>query len=275
MALPWAGASWGVMGAHCQVPGDPWRGRDRPTRGPCLTISLPQMLQVLCSDPCPLCACPQLLKVAAFSGELLLTTGSRRGPEGLGVDSLTSGQFSDNDWLTWGPTHLHSCLKLGQLYGGVYAPEPHWDQAEARAQRSPCPYLAPSPPSPSLLSSSFLQTALLQYLSCQELGFRLYFQGYWLKTLSSPTSWESSAKSQGDRHMKVEQPAMASQRHVHAHRPSGESKAHRCQPQYQWGDGEPPASDPQRPGVGERALVLLHATHSGSQRLGRGIPHLP
>lgn len=99
--------------------------------------------------PLPTVRTPQLLKAAAFSGELLLTTGSRHGPEGPGVDSLTSGQFSDNAWWTWGSTHLHSCLKLGQLYGDVYAPEPHWDQAEARAQRSPCPYLAPSPPSPS------------------------------------------------------------------------------------------------------------------------------
>lgn len=273
MALPWAGASWGVMGAHCQVLGDPWRGRDRPTRGPCLTICLPQMLQVLCSDPCPLCARPQLLKAAAFSGELLLTTGSRRGPEGPGVDSLTSGQFSDNDWWTWGPSHLHSCLKLGQLYGGVYAPEPHWDQVEARAQWSPCPYLAPSPPSPSLLSSSFLQTALLQYLSCQELGFRLYFQGFWLKTLSSPTSQESSPKSQGDRHMKVELPTTTSQRHVHAHR--GNPRHTGASPSTSGETGNLQLLIHR--GLGKESERLFSSTPPtlGASAWASGIPHLP
>lgn len=47
------------------------RERQAPT-GPCLTISLPQMLQVLCSEPGPLCARPQQLKAAAFSGGIVL-----------------------------------------------------------------------------------------------------------------------------------------------------------------------------------------------------------
>lgn len=73
--------------------------------------------------PLPTVRTPPAAKGCAFSGELLLTTGSHCGPEGSGVDSLISGQFSDNDWLPWWSTCLHSCLKLGQLYGGVYAPE--------------------------------------------------------------------------------------------------------------------------------------------------------
>lgn len=102
----------------------------------------------------PLCALPRQLKPAAFSGGLPLTTRSHLYPEGPGVDSLTSGQFSDNGWLAWGPACLHFCLKSEQLCGGVYAPEPRWDQAEARPHQSPCPYLALSPPASSLLSSN-------------------------------------------------------------------------------------------------------------------------